>query len=151
MQHRISAGVIVEHEGRLLLVRHVKPGAYDFWVAPGGGVKGSESLEEAAAREAREETGLEVQVGKLLYVEEFFNPECRHVKFWFTASLIGGQLNWSHPDAVAEHIAQAAWHELGALSTLTVFPSILTTRYARDSEAGFPQPVRLPLREMTFW
>ena len=151
MQHRISADVIVEHEARLLLVRHVKPGAYDFWVAPGGGVKGSESLEEAAAREAREETGLEVQVGKLLYVEEFFNPECRYVKFWFTASLIGGKLNWSHPAAVAEHITQAAWHELGALSGLTVFPPILTTRYARDREAGFPQPVRLPLREMAFW
>ncbi|MBQ0933278.1 NUDIX domain-containing protein [Ideonella alba] len=151
MQHRISAGVIVEHDGRLLLVRHVKPGAYDFWVAPGGGVKGTESLEEAAAREAREETGLEVQVGRLLYVEEFFNPECRHVKFWFAARFMGGQLNWSHPDTVAEHITQAAWHEPGALSGLTVFPSFLTTRYASDREEGFQQPVRLPLREMTFW
>ncbi|MBQ0943579.1 NUDIX domain-containing protein [Ideonella sp. 4Y16] len=151
MQHRISAGVIVEHDGRLLLVRHVKPGAYDFWVAPGGGVKGTESLEEAAAREAREETGLEVHVGRLLYVEEFFNPECRHVKFWFAARFMGGQLNWSHPDAVAEHITQAAWHELDALSGLTVFPSFLTTRYASDRAAGFQQPVRLALREMTFW
>ncbi|SUX29680.1 NUDIX hydrolase [Chromobacterium vaccinii] len=34
MKHRIAAGVIVEHEDRILMVRHCKPGAYDFWVAP---------------------------------------------------------------------------------------------------------------------
>jgi len=42
MKHRISVGVIVEQAERLLLVRHLKPGAYDFWVPPGGGVQGTE-------------------------------------------------------------------------------------------------------------
>jgi len=50
---RISAGTIVEHEGRLLMVRHV---------TPGGGIKGSESYEGAAAREVCWETGLSVHV-----------------------------------------------------------------------------------------
>lgn len=97
MQHLISTGVIIEHEDRVLLVRHVKPGAYDFWVAPGAGVKGAERLQAAAAREAREETGVEVAIGKLRYIEEFFNPECRTVKFWFAAQRTGGQLDWTHP------------------------------------------------------
>ena len=44
MKHRISAGVIVEHEDKVLLVHHRKPGAYDFWVAPGGGAIGSEGV-----------------------------------------------------------------------------------------------------------
>jgi len=94
MQHRISTGTIIEHEDRVLLVRHVKPGAYDFWVAPGGGVKGAETL-DAAAREAHEEAGVEVAIGKLLYIEELFNPECRTVKFWFAARQTGGQLDWT--------------------------------------------------------
>ena len=108
MQHRISTGTIIEREDRVLLVRHVKPGAYDFWVAPGGGVKGAETLEAAAAREAREEAGVEVAIGKLAYIEEFFSPECRTVKFWFAARLTGGQLDWTHPEAAAEHITEAA-------------------------------------------
>ena len=151
MQHRISTGTIIEREDRVLLVRHVKPGAYDFWVAPGGGVKGAETLEAAAAREAREEAGVEVAIGKLAYIEEFFSPECRTVKFWFAARLTGGQLDWTHPEAVAEYITEAAWHPLASLNQLTVFPEMLTTRYITDRDAGFPRPVRLPLREMTFW
>jgi 8-oxo-dGTP diphosphatase len=39
MKHRIAAGVIVENDNRILLVRHTKHGVYDFWVAPGGGAR----------------------------------------------------------------------------------------------------------------
>lgn len=87
----------------------------------------------------------------MLYIEEFFNPKWRHIKCWFAACFVGGHLNWSHSEAMAEHITQAAWHEPGALTGLTVFPTVLTARYPGDRNAGFPQPVRLPLREMAFW
>jgi len=150
-QHRISAGVIAEHEGRVLLVRHVLPGRYDFWVAPGGGVKDEESYEEAAAREVREETGLNVSVGRLLYIEDLINPQCRFVKFWFSAQLIGGTLDFSHPEARAEHIAEAAWLRPEEFQGKVVFPSLLYGRYVADKAAGFPGAVRLALRRMEFW
>ena len=151
MLHRISAGAVVEHEGRLLLVRHQRAGKYDFWVAPGGGVKEDESLEAAAVREAKEETGLDVQVSKLIYIEELINPECRHVKFWFAASLLGGKLDVSHPDTVAEFIIQASWLAPSKLDDKTTFPPVLSTRYWTDRAANFPTSVRLPLRQMAFW
>ena len=151
MQHRISSGTIIEHEDHVLLVRHVEPDAYDFWVAPSGGVKGAETLEAAAVCDARKEAGVEVAIGELLYIEECFNPECRTVKFWFAAQLTGGQLDWTHPEAAAEYITEAAWHPLASLNQLTVFPEMLTTRYITDRDAGFPSPVLPPLREMTFW
>lgn len=150
-QHRISAGVIAEHEGRFLLVRHVLPGRYDFWVAPGGGIQGEESFEEAAAREVREETGLTVQVGRLLYIEDLVNPQCRFVKLWFAAQLIGGTLDITHPEARAEHIAEGAWLGPEELHGKVVFPAVLNERYLSDRAAGFPEVVRLPLRHMAFW
>jgi 8-oxo-dGTP diphosphatase len=149
--YRISAGAIVEHEGRLLMVRHVRPGRYDFWVAPGGGVEGDERLEEAAAREVREETGLEVEVGRLLYIEDLVSPDCRYVKFWFAAQLLGGAFDLSHPQARAEHVADAAWLSPQDLAGKPVFPELLSDRYAADRAAGFPGIVRLPLRRMEFW
>ena len=70
MRHRIAAGALVVEGDRLLLVHHRRPGAYDFWVAPGGGVSGAEELPHAAAREVVEETGLQVEVAALAYVED---------------------------------------------------------------------------------
>lgn len=149
--HRISAGALVERDGKLLLVRSVAPGRYDFWVSPGGGVKQGESLEEAAAREVWEETGLRATIGRLLYIEEFENPECRFIKFWFAAEVAAGDVNVEHPEAHAEHIVEAAWHTLADLKGMLAFPALLRSRYAQDKAAGFPAVVRLPLTQMDFW
>lgn len=151
MQHRISAGAIVQKEDRLLLVRHVVQGKYDFWVCPGGGVKGDESLEEAARREVREETGLDVQITKLVYFEEFFNPECRFLKFWFLAEALAGELDISHPETISEHIVEASWLSPAELQGKTVYPSVIAQRFRDDAAAGFRQVVRLPLRPMEVW
>lgn len=152
LNHRISAGALVEHEGRLLLVRHRKEGVYDFWVAPGGGVQGSESLTDAAEREVREETGLLVVAERILYVEEFHSPETRHCKFWLKATLVGGRLSVDTPQTTAEHIVEAAWHAEDQVKTLQVFPEILNARYWQDRSAGFASGLQyLGLRSMDFW
>jgi 8-oxo-dGTP diphosphatase len=152
LNHRISAGVLVEHEDCLLLVRHCKQGAYDFWVAPGGGVQGCESLTSAAEREVKEETGLIVVAERVLYVEEFHSPETRYCKFWLKAMWIGGDLSVQAPEAAAEHIVDAAWHGEDQVKTLRVFPEILRERYWRDRKSGFSSGLQyLGLRAMDFW
>ena len=149
--HRISAGAFVEHEGRLLLVRHRREGKYDFWVAPGGGVQGAEELGAAAIREVKEETGLDIVVDKLVYVEEFHNPETRHCKFWFTASLVGGTLCATAPEALAEHIVAAAWHTHAEVRRLEVFPEALRAKYWDDRAQAWPRFEHLGIRKMTVW
>jgi 8-oxo-dGTP diphosphatase len=114
-------------------------------------VKEAESLEAAAVREAREESGLNVTVSKLVYIEELMNPECRLVKFWFSATLIGGEIDTSHPDSVAEYIVQAAWLTREEIAQKVVFPPVLLSQYWQDRAAGFPNVIRLPLRQMEFW
>lgn len=151
MNHRISAGALVEHEGKVLLVRHRKEGVYDFWVAPGGGVQGTESLAEAAEREVREETGLKVVAERLIYVEEFYQPETRHCKFWFVAKLAGGTLSVEAPEAVVEYIVEAGWHTQEQVNSMQVFPEVLKTRYWQDLSSGLPGIHHLGLREMAFW
>jgi len=151
LHHRISAGAIVEHEGCLLLVRHQKPGAYDFWVAPGGGVEGSEELAVAAQREVKEETGLDVLAHRLVYVEEFHNPDTRYCKFWFIARLQGAPQIALGPGAAAEYIVEAAWHTESQVRALQVFPEVLCGRYWQDRAVGFSGVKHLGLRPMAFW
>ncbi len=151
MNHRISAGVIVEQDNRVLLVRHKRPGVYDFWAAPGGGAQGSEELAQAACREVREETGLVVHPGPMLYIEEFHSPETRHCKFWFKGLQVSGALSTAAPEAVSEYIVEAAWLTRTELESRQVFPEVLVRQYWQDRQQGFAAPRYLGLRKMEFW
>ena len=59
-------GVIFDQEGRVLLVRHTYRRRYP-WGLPGGWVGANERLEEALARELREETGYHIEVVEMLH------------------------------------------------------------------------------------
>lgn len=147
-RHRLSAGVIVEQAGRLLLVHAVSPGRHDFWVAPGGGVQGSETLAEAAQREAFEEAGLQIEPGRLAYIEELIDGDTRVCKFWFIGHLRGGTLSTAHPQARTEGIVEAAWVSQAELAGRTVFPEVLRDRYWTERDAGWPAPILLPLHRI---
>jgi 8-oxo-dGTP diphosphatase len=66
-QKVLASGCILrDHSDRILLVKPTyKPG----WEIPGGMVEANESPMQACLREAREEIGLEVNLGRLLCVD----------------------------------------------------------------------------------
>lgn len=74
------------------------------WSLPGGKRELGESLEAAAIREAKEETGLDVEIDGLVLVRERFLQD--HVIFYvFTAKIVGGNLQ--NGDGV--EILQTKW------------------------------------------
>lgn len=147
MRHRIAAGIFIEQEGRILLVRHHKLGVYDFWVAPGGGAEGTEDLRDAVRREVREECGLIVEPLEIAYIEELIMGDCRECKFWFTGRLIGGELNTSSAAASEERIIDAAFMSRADFTGKTIYPPVLADEYWQDRESGFARPRYLGVRD----
>lgn len=63
---KVAAAVLVEQEGRVLLVRRANEPFRGLWTLPAGFINGGEDPAEAAARECLEETGLKVRVTRVL-------------------------------------------------------------------------------------
>ena len=81
--------VIFDHLGRVLLCHRRD---MDLWNLPGGGLEGSELPTEAALREVREETGLEVEIERLVGV---YGKNDKDLVFTFECRVVGGQLSTS--------------------------------------------------------
>jgi len=118
--------LVVDDHARLLLVRHT--GNRDGWAVPGGAVDIGESPAQAAVREIREETGLQIGRPRLLdvlggtdYEVTYPNGDrVAYVTAVFQAGIAGGM-----PVADQEEISELGWF------TPPQLPSVDLNRFTR--------------------
>src|SRR5579863_7539923 len=84
---RIGVYALIFDEERVLLALRRD---IDWWNLPGGGMEIGETVDQALAREVREETGLEVSVGQLVGV--YSKPQKQEVVLAFRCHITGGKL-----------------------------------------------------------
>ncbi|MAL17074.1 MAG: NUDIX hydrolase [Balneola sp.] len=87
-----SCGILVEDE-KVLLIELFSPVTNKWtWIPPGGGVDFGESLEDALIREFKEETNLQISVGKRLHVNEVIVGSIHAIEFYHLVKREGGAL-----------------------------------------------------------
>ena len=94
----IGVGVVVLRAENVLMIQRSKPPHVGGWSLPGGAQKLGETVYEAAIREVKEETNIEVQVMGLIDVVDSIHPDkFGAVKYHYTlvdvlARSLGGVL-----------------------------------------------------------
>ncbi len=86
----VASCIIRDKDGRYLLVKEAQPKVYGLWNLAAGHVDKGESIEKAAVREAKEETGLVVELDKKIGIwHDAVEEPIRHA---FTTKVVGGEI-----------------------------------------------------------
>jgi ADP-ribose pyrophosphatase YjhB (NUDIX family) len=90
---KVAAAVLIEEDGKILLVRRVNTPYQGHWTLPAGFVDGAEDPRVAAARECLEETGLRIEIGNLLdVIHGLEHPNGASIVIAYQGRVIGGTL-----------------------------------------------------------
>lgn len=103
--HRVvlaSDIIIAYDDGSLVLVKRMYDPYKDCWGLPGGMMEEGETIEQTAVREAKEETGLDVELTKLIgvYSDPYRDSRWRTVSVVYSARVTGGVMK-ADSDAAA--------------------------------------------------
>jgi len=83
---KLVAGCVPEHEGRILICRRAIEPRRGYWTIPAGFMEVGETLQQAAARECREEALARVEIGSPCAIVHVLHAEQVHVMFRATLS-----------------------------------------------------------------
>ncbi len=121
----VGVGVVVWKDGRALLIRRGKSPMRGRWSLPGGRQELGETVREAAVREVREETGVEIRLGALLdVVDTIRRDESGAVTLQYT--LVDFDADWTAGEPTAASDAeQAEWADPDDLAPYNLWSETL--------------------------
>ncbi|MGD8374229.1 MAG: NUDIX hydrolase [Candidatus Woesebacteria bacterium] len=135
MKVRILARAVT-HDSKKKQILLVKNKGANFWYAPGGGWEYEhETIKQCVVREVLEETGLNVKIQRLLYMQEFHESEQTifFETFWLAKPTHNQTLNNMHIDQNGI-VETAKWFNQKQIQDVKVFPERLKSSFWHELE-----------------
>jgi len=105
-QLKVGAAVIIEKDNKLLLLQRAHEPWVGSWMIPAGYVEADEDPKDAAIREVREETGLEVELSDLIKTYYFTDdPRGNGISFVYKATKVSGTMQINSEATNAQYFA----------------------------------------------
>lgn len=120
---RAGAIILDKNTNNILLIHRFFQGR-EYYVFPGGGVEEGESVEEAAVREIKEETGLDAKIDKKLC--EFYNNFDKRMNHFFLVTEFDGKVELGGPEAKRNSVEDKyilEWHKIDDVEKIPLFPA----------------------------
>jgi 8-oxo-dGTP diphosphatase len=138
------AAVILIQNGTIALIERHRAGRH-YFVFPGGKIKSHETPAAAAAREALEELGLELEIGRMVAEVWYLGTP----QYYFLCEAIGGQFGHgtgkemnNQPGSV-KGTYHPTWMRLDDIIHLPLLPKLMAEYVTHCYHSGWPETVLL--------
>jgi 8-oxo-dGTP diphosphatase len=108
---KVGVGVLIEKDGKILLGKRISSHGSGTYNLPGGHIEFGETIAECAKREVKEETGLDVEMVKLISVSNDIMYGKHYVTLGVLAKLVSGKPSVKEP----EKFVDLKWYDYGNL------------------------------------
>lgn len=123
---RIGVGAVVFRRNRILLVKRNQPPGEGLWAIPGGRLELGETLQKAAEREVREETGVIIRARNPVYTFDIVERDDQgRIRFHYViVDLLADYIN-GEPNPGSD-VSEARWIDHQELDELPISKSTRT-------------------------
>ena len=138
-QQFIFAGIILEENDRVLMLKCTRADIPDTYYAPHSLVKTGERLRDVAKRNIFQYCGLVVEARELLYVEEIIAP-VEGFRFWFRGEWMAGDPTTEVLSHDKGYAIQVRWLAQEDVMSRNVNPMMMLFDYWSMRETDFESP-----------